>query len=54
VRNTPWAEYGMITWEGERLAVELRRVPYDLEQLVREIYASGMPHAAWWEQEWRR
>jgi hypothetical protein len=29
-------------------------VPFDLEQLVTAMYTSGMPHASWWEAEWRR
>lgn len=54
IRNAPWAEYGVITWERGRLSVDLRRVPFDLERLVAAMYASGMPHARWWEEEWRR
>jgi predicted phosphodiesterase len=54
IRNAPWAEYGIIGWESGRLSVDLRRVPFDLEQLVTAMYTSGMPHAAWWEAEWRR
>jgi predicted phosphodiesterase len=54
IRNAPWAEYGIIGWENGRLSVDLRRVPFDLERLVAAIHASGMPHAAWWETEWRR
>lgn len=54
IRNAPWAEYGIIAWEHGRLSVELRRVPFDLEQLIAATYASGMPHPEWWEAEWRR
>ena len=54
IRNAPWAEYGVITWEAGRLSVDLRRVPFNVEQLVAAMHASGMPHAAWWEEEWRR
>ncbi len=54
IRNAPWAEYGLLAWERGRLSVELRRVPFDLERFIAAIHASGMPHAAWWEAEWRR
>lgn len=54
IRNAPWAEYGIIGWEEGRLSVDLRRVPFDLEAFVAAIHASEMPHAAWWEAEWRR
>ncbi len=54
IRNAPWAEYGIIDGKNGRVSVELRRVPFDIEQLIAATYASGMPHAQWWESEWRR
>jgi predicted phosphodiesterase len=41
----PWAEYAVLTSEGERLALEFRRVPYDVEQLIQVYRASGRPYA---------
>jgi predicted phosphodiesterase len=52
-RNPPWAEYAVITAEGDRLAVELRRVPIDQAAIREALLASGMPHAAWWAADWR-
>ena len=43
-----WAEYGVVAWENKSLRVELRRVPVDIDSLVRTTHNSGMPHADWW------
>jgi predicted phosphodiesterase len=45
LRFDPWAEFAVLTSEGERLAVEFRRVPFDANRVVRAFEASGMPHA---------
>ena len=36
----------MLSVEGERIALEFRRVPYDVAGYVRLLRASGRPHAA--------
>jgi predicted phosphodiesterase len=53
VRNPPWAEYAIITTgaQGE-LTVELHRAPFDVDALRHVIYASDMPHAAWFASDW--
>ncbi len=51
-RNPPWAEYAVVSHEGGRLSVELRRVPVDLEAIRGALLESGMPHAAWWAADW--
>ena len=43
-----WAEYGVIAWENGGLRIELRRVPVDMDLLVRRTHGTGMPHADWW------
>lgn len=52
-RNPPWAEYAIVRYEAGRLAVDLRRVPIDVEKVVRAIRESGMPHAETWSADWR-
>ncbi|NOZ27051.1 MAG: metallophosphoesterase family protein [Chloroflexi bacterium] len=54
VRNPPWAEYAVVTREGEALGVELRRVPVDVEAIRRAALDSGMPHVEWWMEGWDR
>lgn len=51
-RNPPWAEYAILTVEGGRLSVELRRVPLDPAAIRRALLESGMPHAVWWAADW--
>jgi putative phosphoesterase len=52
VRNPPWAEYAIVTADDGRLAIELRRVPFDLDRLETIARAGTMPHAAWWIADW--
>jgi putative phosphoesterase len=52
IRVAHWAEYGVIDTDGEHVSVELRRVPFDVEALLRLFAASGMPHAQWWIDSW--
>ena len=39
------AQYAVLSVDGSRLAVDLQRVPYSLEELRRVTLESGMPHA---------
>ena len=48
----PWAEYGFVSLEDGRLAVELRRTAFDVGAFVRLVRESGMPHADWWAGLW--
>jgi putative phosphoesterase len=41
----PWAEYAVLTSEGERLALEFRRVPFDVSKLIAVYHSSGRPHS---------
>ena len=40
-----WAEYAILTREDETLALEFRRVPFDVNRLFQFIRASGRPFA---------
>jgi putative phosphoesterase len=44
-RVDPWAEYAVLTAEGARLALEFRRVPFDVAAYVALLRASGRPYA---------
>ncbi len=39
------AEYAVLTVEGERVALEFRRVPYDVNAVIENYRASGRPFA---------
>ena len=53
-RNSPWAEYGLVSWENGSLNVELRRVPFDVDVMIRAARDSGLPHLEWWVENWSR
>jgi predicted phosphodiesterase len=53
VRCAPWAEFGILTVEGDDVAFELRRVAYDTAPVAQAIETSGMPHADWLASGWR-
>jgi hypothetical protein len=48
----PWAEYALLTWSSGCLAVELRRLPLDVEIVKQAALSSSMPHARWWADSW--
>jgi predicted phosphodiesterase len=44
-RADPWAEYALLSSTNGRLALELRRVSFDVQRLIDAYHASGRPHA---------
>ncbi|HEX2619387.1 MAG TPA: hypothetical protein VHL11_04545, partial [Phototrophicaceae bacterium] len=44
-RCDPWAEYAILNSQGDRLALEFRRVPIDVQRLIEVYQTSGRPHA---------
>ncbi len=44
-RADPWAEYAVLSSDGDRVSLEFRRVPFDVEKLVGVYRSSGHPHA---------
>lgn len=44
-RADPWAEYAILTVQNGQTSLELRRIPFDVDELVRVYRASGRPHA---------
>ena len=41
----PWADYAIVTVQNGQIAVEFRHVPFDVNELMRLIQASGRPDA---------
>lgn len=52
-RNPPWAEYAIVEGSKGNLEVTLRRAAYAIAPLLEAAKSSGMPHSAWWSQDWR-
>jgi predicted phosphodiesterase len=38
------AEYAILTVDGPAVGVEFRRIPFDVDELLRSVEASGIPH----------
>jgi predicted phosphodiesterase len=45
-RADPWAEYAILTADAAQLALEFRRVPFDVGQLLAIYQSSGRPYAS--------
>jgi len=54
VRNPPWAEYGLVSWQNGSLNIELRRVLFDVDVVIQAARDSGLPHLEWWVENWSR
>jgi len=52
IRVAHWAEYGVVDVREQHLAVDLRRVPYDVGALLETLRESEMPHCSWWIDSW--
>jgi predicted phosphodiesterase len=52
IRVAHWAEYGVLDATGERVQIDLQRVPYDVEALLKLLRGSDMPHCSWWIDSW--
>jgi putative phosphoesterase len=52
IHNPAWAEYILLTRDGRQLSVDLRRVPYGVDDLRQTVLACGMPHAEWFAGDW--
>jgi putative phosphoesterase len=44
----PWAEYTILSQDGNSLDVDLRRVYYDTDELMKLTSNSDLPGAKWW------
>ena len=52
-RTTPIAEYALLHGETSGIAIEFRRVPFDLDVLLAAASANGHPRAAEYGAQWR-
>lgn len=47
-RLLPWAEYAIVDQSGNSLDVDLRRVYFDIDTLLKIVKKSGLPGTDWW------
>jgi predicted phosphodiesterase len=45
MRVDPWADYAIVTSEGACLGITFRHIPFDINELLHIIRASGRPYA---------
>jgi predicted phosphodiesterase len=51
----PWAEYAILQADGKaRIGLDLRRVPYSVDELLNRYQSSGRPHAEQITEQYRR
>jgi len=51
----PQAEYALLHWHEGEISIEFRRVPFEVDALLRVAFRSGMPHTSWWANNfWKR
>lgn len=49
----PWSEYAILTSESEKLGIELRRTPIDVDAMIARALESELPFAEQWASVWR-
>ncbi len=50
----PWAEYTILSQSGDTLDVDLRRVYFDTDKLLKKVMESEMPGSAWWLRQYQK
>ncbi len=51
--NLARAQYAWLRVNDEQVQIEFRQVAVNRDELLESILASGMPHAAWYAEDWR-
>ena len=49
----PWAEYTLLDVDGKAVSADMRRVPFDAQEVLRQMSASGNPAAPWWLDQYK-
>lgn len=50
----PWAEYTIISQNGNSLDVDLRRIYFDTNELQKKVKESGLPGSDWWLRQYSK
>lgn len=53
-RLLPWAEYTIIEQSGNSFHVDLRRVHFDIDALLKTVKESNLPGKAWWLRQYEK
>jgi putative phosphoesterase len=49
----PWAEYAIISQNGDSLDIDMRRVYFNTDELLEIIKQSGLPGSQWWLKQYK-
>lgn len=49
----PWAEYSIMDINGDAVNANMRRVPFDAQEVLRQMSASGNPATPWWLDQYK-
>ena len=49
----PWAEYCIVEQEGDFLRSDMRRIYFDIDELLKHVESSGLPSADWWFRQYQ-
>ena len=50
----PWSEYALVTTDDGHVAVEFRRIPFDVDELIAAARAKEFPDVERWAAMWKR
>ena len=50
----PWAEYAILSQKDQFLDVDLRRVYFDTDELLKIVAESDLPGAEWWLKQYQK
>jgi putative phosphoesterase len=53
-RLLPWAEYAIIEQLGTSFSVNLHRVYFEIDALLKTVQESGLPGTAWWLRQYQK
>jgi predicted phosphodiesterase len=51
-RRPPWSEYAILTSDKDKLGIEFRRLPLDVQAVIAQARKSGMPQVEEWLAPW--
>lgn len=51
-RLLPWAEYAIVDQSGDSFNVDLRRIYFDIDALLKIVRQSDLPGADWWIKQY--